>query len=137
VVAEVEVVVATAVVVIAMETTVTTVGGITETTTIADPHECRMTEVIPSRRTERTAVSAVGTVDVAATVVAAVAVTVAVADNMTDTLVTDEETSRRTRETVAVPTTGEALWKRPPLLIGPQTRPVVMDGQLLKRPPLT
>ena len=46
--------------------------------------------MIPSRRTERTAVSAVGTVDVAATVVAAVAVTVAVADNMTDTLVTDE-----------------------------------------------
>ena len=46
--------------------------------------------MIPSRRTERTAVSAVGTVDVAATVVAAVAVTVAAADNMTDTLVTDE-----------------------------------------------
>ena len=46
--------------------------------------------MIPSRRTERTAVSAVGTVDVAATVVAVVAVTVAAADNMTDTLVTDE-----------------------------------------------
>ena len=45
---EVEVVVATAVVVIAMETTVTTAGDITEITTIADPHECRFEITIVS-----------------------------------------------------------------------------------------
>jgi len=106
-------------------------------TTTADPLDYRTMEAMPSPRTAKTGEAVVDTVAVETTVVVDVVVTVVTADNMTDTLAMDEETSSKISAREAVPTTGVSLSTRLlPLLTGLLMLLVLVTAGLLQRPPL-
>merc|ERR1719471_39734 len=92
---------------IAME--MITDDDITVITTIADHLDYRTMAGMPNPRTAKKGGAVVDIVVVVTTVVVDVAVTVATADNMTDTLVMDAGTSSKISAREAVHTTGVSL----------------------------